>query len=420
MTSRERIIAAINHREPDYTPMDLGACGQSGISASTLYRLRRAYGLNEHPLEICEPYQMLGKVEGDLLKKAGADVVPLWNRGNLLGLSNRLTKPWDMPDRTPVLMPDNFEYDAGDAGDIFVYPCGDRSAPYSLHMPAGGYFFDNICRSPQVDEDNLTPVEDFKENYKLVSEEDCVYWEGESRRLFEETEFAVLGVLGGMGLGDVAEIPGPFIRNPQGIRDIEGWLVAHILYPDYIKAVFEYQTETALKNLELYRQAVGDRIQVVWLSGTDFGTQCGLMQSRETFVSMYKPFYKKVNDWVHKNTSWKTFYHTCGAVEPLIPDFIDMGMDIINPVQCSAQDMDPKLLKAKYGDRVVFWGAGVDTQKVLPLGTPEEVRSQVLERLKIFSPGGGFVFAAIHNILAKVPTANIMAMYEALKEFRGI
>jgi hypothetical protein len=160
MTSRERIIAAINHKKPDYVPLDLGGCGQTGISASTLYRLRKAYGLKEHPIEICEPLQVLGTVEKDLLEKIGADVVPLYNNGNLLGLSTRLTKPWKMSDGTPVLMPDNFEYDVTSSGDIMVYPCGDRSAPYALHMPEGGFFFDNIYRSPPVDEDNLTPIED--------------------------------------------------------------------------------------------------------------------------------------------------------------------------------------------------------------------------------------------------------------------
>jgi hypothetical protein len=364
--------------------------------------------------------QMLGTVEKDLLEKIGADVVPLYNRNNLMGLSGNTIKPWKMTDGTPVLMPDDFEYDVSEKGDTWVFPCGARGAPYSLHMPAGGYFFDNIYRSPPVDEDNLTPIEDYNANYTLNTEEDCAFWERESTRLYEETDFAIIGVKGGMGLGDVAEIPGPFLKNPKGIRDIEGWLTAHVLYPDYVRAIFEYQTGIALKNLEMYRQAVGDRIQIIWLSGTDFGTQCSLMQSRETFLDLYKPYYKKVNDWIHQNTSWKVFYHCCGAVEPLIPDFIDMGMDILNPVQCSAAGMDPRHLKAAYGDRIVFWGGGVDTQKTLPRGTPREVREQVRERLEIFSPGGGFVFATIHNILAKVPPENIIAMLDTVREFRGL
>jgi hypothetical protein len=420
MNSRERVIESINHRESDYTPLDIGGCGQTGINASTLYALRKAYGLEERPIEICESMQLLGTVEPDLIKKIGADVVPLWNRANMFGLSGPKKKRWDMGDGTPTLMPDDFEYDVADNGYTMVYPEGNRAAPYSLHMTPDGTFFDNIYRSPPVDEDNLTPIEDYKDNYTLHTQEDCVWWEKESKRLYEETDFAIMGVKGGMGLGDIAEIPGPFLKNPKGIRDIEGWLMAHVMFPEYVRAVFEYQTSIALKNLEMYRQAVGSRIQVIWLSGTDFGTQCSLMQSREIFLSLYKPYYKKVNDWVHKNTTWKVFYHTCGAVEALIPEFIDMGMDILNPVQCSASGMDPRHLKETYGSRIVFWGGGVDTQKTLPMGTPEEVRKQVRERLEVFSPGGGFVFATVHNILAKVPPENIIAMLDTIREFRGL
>jgi uroporphyrinogen-III decarboxylase len=168
----------------------------------------------------------------------------------------------------------------------------------------------------------------------------------------------------------------------------------------------------------MYRQAVGDRIQVIWLSGADFGTQCSLMHSKEIFQSLYKPCYKRVNDWVHQNTPWKVFYHSCGAVEPLIPEFIDLGTDILNPAQCSATGMDPRHLKAAYGDRIVFWGGGIDTQKTLPWGTTSEAREQVRRRLEIFAPGGGFVFATIHNILAKVPPENIIAMLDTIQEFR--
>ena len=418
MTSRERVIEAINHREPDYVPLDFGGCGQTGINASTLYKLRKAYRLSEHSIKICEPFQLLGEVEEDIRKITGSDVIPLWNRGNMFGLSSNITQPWNMPDGTPVLMPDNFAYDVNEKGDTLVYPCGDRSAPYSLCCPSGGSFFDNIYRAPPVDEDNLTPIEDFKENYTISTEEDCIYWEKESKRLYEETDYAIFGVKGGMGLGDVAEIPGPFIRHPKGIRDMPNWLMAHLIYPEYVEAVFDYQTNIALKNLEMYRQAVADRIQVIWLSGTDFGTQNSLMQSKETFDSLYKPFYKKVNDWIHANTSWKIFYHTCGAIEPLINDLIETGVDIINPVQCSAAGMDASVLKEKYGKKIVFWGGGVNTQETLPLGTREKVHAEVLERLKIFSKGGGYVFATIHNVVANVPPENLIAMFNAIAEFR--
>ena len=136
-------------------------------------------------------------------------------------------------------------------------------------------------------------------------------------------------------------------------------------------------------------------------------------------MKLWHPRYKKINDWIHENTTWKTFKHSCGAVEGFMNAFIESGFDIINPVQCSAAGMEPQKLKDKYGDRITFWGAGIDTQKVLPYGTPEEVRAQVLKRLEIFSKNGGFVFNAIHNIQAKTPIENVTAMLEAVKEFNS-
>lgn len=420
MTSRERVIATINHEEPDYVPLDLGGCGQTGMNASTVYKLRKAYGLAEHPITISEPYQMLGTIDKDLLKRVGGDVLPLWNPTNLMGLSNNYTKPWNMFDGTPVLMPDNFAYTQADTGDIYAYPAGDTSAECSFHMPKDGNFFNNINRSKGFDEKNLTPIEDFKDQYTLFSEEACHYWEASATQLFEDTEYAIMGCLGGVSYGDPAEIPGSALKKVRGIRSIADWLMAHLLYPDYIEAVFAYQTEVALKNLEMYRQAVGDKIQTIWLSGTDLGTQHGTFISKKAFVTLYKPFYTKINQWVHKNTNWKTFYHSCGAVYDFIPEFIDMGVDILNPVQCSARGMEATNLKAKFGKDIVFWGGGVDTQKTLPFGTKSDVEKEVKERLNIFTPNGGFVFAAIHNVVANVPIENVVTMFDTVNEFRGM
>jgi len=172
-----------------------------------------------------------------------------------------------------------------------------------------------------------------------------------------------------------------------------------------------------LRNLELIRQAVGDRVDVIFVTGTDFGTQNGPFLSPELYRELFKPFHKRVNDWVHTHTRWKTFIHSCGGVEPLIEDFIEAGFDILNPVQCSAAGMDPELLKQKYGDRLVFWGGGVDTQRTLPFGTPDEVRREVRERLEIFGRGGGYVFNPIHNVQANTPIENLLAMFETVCEY---
>lgn len=415
MTSRERFIAALNHQQTDRPPLDLGATGQTGINASTLYQLRKALGLEEHAIPIIEPGQMLGEVEDDVLKALKTDVVGIWNPTNFYGYKNENWKPWKMDDGTPVLMGGDFAYDEDETGTKWVYPQGDRSAEYSAMMPKDGSFFDSAPRAAfdmDLDEEELTPLEDFKDDFSVASDEDARYWEKRSIELYENTEYGVIGLLGGAGLGDAAMVPGPFVKHPKGIRRVEDWLLAHVLYPDYIYEVFRYQTDIMLKNLEIYKQAVGDRIQAVWISGTDFGNQRSLMLGKSTFCDLYKPFYKEINDWVHQNTNWKTFFHTCGAVYDLLDDFVEMGVDCINPLQLSAEGMDAKKIKETYGDKLVFWGGGVDTQHTLPFGTPEEVRKQVRERIDILSKDGGYVFNTIHNIVANVPAENLLAMYD--------
>ena len=213
-------------------------------------------------------------------------------------------------------------------------------------------------------------------------------------------------------------IPGPSLKHPKGIRRLDDWLMAHELFPDYIREVFRLQTDIMLKNMELYRQAVGDRIQILWVSGTDLGTQHSIFLRRETFLKLYAPFYREMNDWIHKHTNWKTFYHCCGAIYPILDDMADMGVDTINPVQCSAAGMAPERLKAEFGDRLVFWGGGVDTQDILPFGTPDEVEAQARERLRILGAGGGYVFSTIHNIMARVPVENLIRLYETVAKAR--
>jgi uroporphyrinogen-III decarboxylase len=189
---------------------------------------------------------------------------------------------------------------------------------------------------------------------------------------------------------------------------------------DFVYRVFERQCEIGLANLERIYQVVGDRVAAVFVTGTDFGTQSGPFISPRAYRDLFMPFHRQVNQWIHRNTAWKSFIHSCGSVVKLIPDFIDAGFDILNPVQTSATGMEPEGLKSRFGDRLVFWGGGVDTQRVLPFGTPEEVRAQVQEHIRIFGAGGGFVFNTIHNLQASVPVENILALYQAVKDFGGM
>jgi len=222
--------------------------------------------------------------------------------------------------------------------------------------------------------------------------------------------------MGGTSFGDIAFVPGPSLKDPKGIRGVEEWYISTVSRRDYVYEVFERECEIGLMNLISVKEAVGDRIDVIFITGTDFGTQRGPFISPDAYRDLFKPCHRKICDWIHKNTSWKVFIHTCGGIRPLIEDIIDAGFDVLNPVQCSAEGMDPRRLKDDFGNRVTFWGGGVDTQKTLPFGTPEEVYNEVSERIRIFNKGGGYVFNTIHNIQAGCPVKNIMAMIDAIRD----
>ncbi len=412
MTSRERFIKAINHIETDRPPIDLGATTTTGISAYALHNLRKSLGIDK-PVKIDEPFQILGKVEEEDRQALGVDVVGIFDRNTFWGNQNNgKYQPWKFKG-IDMLIGEDFRYTTAENGDIFAYPKGNTSLKPSGKLPASGYFFDGILRSEPVDEDNLTPVEDFKEQFCLMTDDDLYYIEKQADEVYKNTEYGAIFAWAGGALGDVAFLPGTALENPVGLRDIEEWYMFHLLHPEYMEELFDYQVEIATKNLEMIKQAVGDKIQAIFVSGTDFGTQIDTIIDLDTFRNIYKPRYKKINDWIHKNTNWKTFYHSCGAVKNFIPEFIDMGVDILNPVQCSATGMDPQELKDKFGKDIVFWGGSINTQKTLPFGTPEEVYEEAKERVRIFSKGGGYVFNSIHNIQANSSPENIMAFFKA-------
>jgi hypothetical protein len=418
MNSRERVQLALDHKEADRVPLDLGGCGQTGMHVSTVYALRQALKLDPPgtPVKVIELFQMLGEIKPDLQDALSVDAIGLSGRYNFFGFKNEGWKPWTTFDGTPVLVPELFNTEPDEKGEILMYAQGDTSMPPCAKMPNGGYYFDSIIRQPPFDDASLN-VEDNLEEFGPVPEDELDYLKTESEKLYAETDKAIILGLGGMAYGDIALVPGPTLKDPKGIRDITEWYMSTVTRQDYIREVFERQCEIALQNLPRIHAAVGNRVTVAWVSGTDFGAQNNCFISPKAFRSLYKPFYKRVNDWIHQNTTWKTFIHSCGAILPIIPDIIEAGFDILNPVQTSAANMDPTVLKTRFGDQVTFWGGGVDTQKALPFGTPDDVRTQVRERLQIFGKGGGFVFNPVHNVQAQVPIENLLAMYETVRDY---
>jgi hypothetical protein len=416
LTSRERVNLALNHQEADRIPVDLGASPVTGMQVDTVYKLRQALRLDAPgtPVKVVEPYQMLGEIKADLREALDVDVVGLGKRATMFGFKNDNWKTWTTFAGTPVLVPEGFNTDPDANGDILMYPEGDKSVPPSGRMPKGGFYFDSIPRQVALD-DNHLKLEDNLEEFGPISGEDLADLGREAERIWKETDKALLGNFGGTAFGDIALVPGPWLKHPKGIRDVEEWYVSTVTRRDFVYKIFERQCEIGINNLAKIHQVVGERVTAVFVSGTDFGQQNGPFISPQTYRDLFKPFNKAVNDWVHKNTKWKTFVHSCGSVRALIPDFIEAGFDILNPVQCSAARMAPDELKKEFGERVTFWGGGVDTQKTLPFGTAEDVRKEVSARLHAFGKGGGYIFNTTHNVQAGIPIENVLAMYETVR-----
>ena len=414
--SRDRLLKTLRHEQPDRIPIDFGGSAVTGVHASCVAVLRDYYGLEKRPVRVHEPFQMLATIDEDLRASMGVDVVGVFARNTMFGVPAECWKSWSF-NGLEVLVPGDFNTTTDANGDTLIYPEGDMSVAPSGRMPRGGYFFDSIIRQEPIIEDALDP-DDNTEEFKPIAQQDLDHL-ARSAREAAATGAGVLAGFGGTAFGDIALVPGPFLKHPKGIRDVTEWYVSTRSRRSYIHKIFGRQCEVALENLARIYAAAGDQVHAVFICGTDFGTQTSAFCSVQTLRDLYFPYYKQVNDWIHTHTLWKTFKHSCGAVSKFIPTFIEAGFDILNPVQCSAAGMEPEKLKAEFGDHIVFWGGGVDTQRVLPFGTAAEVREQVLRRCEIFAPGGGFVFNTIHNVQAATPVENIVAMLDAVHEFNA-
>jgi hypothetical protein len=417
MTSRERVNQSLNHQEPDHIAVDLGASAVTGMHVNTVYGLRQALKLDPPgtPVKVIEPYQVLGEIGPDLMDILGIDVVGLGKPQNLFGYKNEGWKPWTTPQGVPALVPEAFNTDPEPNGEILMYPEGDKTAPPSGRMPRDGFYFDTIIRQEPIDDEKLN-VDDNLEEFTPIKDEDLAYLASEAERLYTQTDKAILANFGGTAFGDIALVPAPFLKRPRGIRDVAEWYMSTVSRRDYVYEVFERQCAIGIANLERIFKVVGNRASAVFVTGTDFGTQSGPFISPKAYRSLFMPFHKQVNDWIHTRTTWKSFIHSCGSVRALIPDFIEAGFDILNPVQCSAARMAPDELKREFGRDITFWGGSVDTQRTLPFGSPDEVRHEVRERIRIFGPGGGFVFNPIHNVQAQTPVENVLAMFETVRD----
>jgi hypothetical protein len=418
VTPRERIREAIRHRTPDRVPLDLGSTSVTGIHAIAYRKLKETLGVQGGEVRVIDPFQMLADVEEPVRARLGVDTIGISLPNNIFGFRNRDWKPWTLFDGSPVSVPGGFTCSCADNGDILLHPQGDRSAAPSGRMAKGGYYFDAIVRQKPIDEAALDARRWVRQTFSEYTQEDARWLEESTARAWEQTPYALVGNFCDGGLGDIGVVPGPAAKDPDGIRDPEEWYVSLAARREYIREIFFHQAEFCLRNLEIYRQACGDRLEVIDVSETDFGGQRGLLYSPEIFRDLFLPAFRKINDWIHAHTPWRVFFHSCGSIASILGDLVSAGVDIINPVQYTADTMDLADLKALWGERLVFWGGGIDTQRVLAFGTPEQVAAEVEKNLGILSRGGGFVFSAVHNIQATVPAENLAALFAAFARHR--
>ena len=416
MNSRERVVTTLNHQQPDKIAVDFGGTPVTGIHVLAIENIRKHYGLDQKPIKVIEPYQMLGEIDDELMDLLGIDVIGLSPSNNMFGIKNHGEwKEFKTFWGQVVMVPKDFNTTIDSNGDLLIYPEGDTSVDPCAKMPKSSFFFDAVSRQQPIDESKLDPMDNLEE-FDPISDEDLNYWKKAVANV-KDSGKAIIANMGGTAFGDIALVPGLNLKNPKGIRDVAEWYMSVIMRPDYIHEIFEKQSDNAIANLQKFHNTVGNDIDAIFLCGTDFGTQDSQFCGIDTLEEMYIPYYKKLNNWIHENTNWKTFKHSCGAIEPFLNSFIDAGFDIINPVQINAKGMDPQHLKDTYGDKITFWGGGVDTQKVLSFGTPQDVSKQVQNQCEILSKNGGFVFNTVHNTQANVPIENIVAMLDTLKNF---
>lgn len=407
MNSRERVLKAVAHEEPDRVPIDLGGSIVTGIMAGALVRLRRHLGLNE-TVRVYDVFQMLGEVAMDLVERFDIDVLSVEPEAiTFLHLLRRDHKPWRLFDGTPVLMPGAFDVTVSAAGDWLLHEDGDPSKPVVARMPKDGYYFDRLSVTGW-DYDYTPPsIESLRQSdWRRLTDERLRYLQEHARVLRQTTDKAL-----------VLTNWGDAVLGPPSVGSVAEWLIVLVSEPAYVQELMALAAERALDNLKLYWEAIGTDIDIMSVDGSDYGSQDRELFAPAVFEEYHEPYYKQICDWIHTCTPWKISKHCCGSIPRLIEPMIRAGIDILNPVQTSAAGMDAQHLKAAFGDRITFWGGGVDTQHVLNFGTPDEVRQDVQQRLRIFGPGGGFVWATIHNIQYTVPPENIVAALDAVREY---
>jgi uroporphyrinogen decarboxylase len=412
MTSRERVMAAINHKEPDYVPLDLGGTPSSGISAIAYNNLKKELGMTGGQTRIFDVVQQVAQPEMEILDRFGVDVLDIGRA------FNEKDEDWHetvLADGSIGYYPNWFHPEKQPNGDYLVH---DKEGTLIARMPVGATFFDQTY---------FPYLEDYPDDFSdLDHQMGKVLWSAlvhspwdhandpdfyktlreKTLKLRESTDKALM-ITCGCNLFEW----GTFLRR------IDNFLMDTYADEENVEALVEQLMIRHLATLEKVCESVGDIVDILRF-GDDLGMDTGMFMSREKYQTLFKPYHTKLNEYVHTHSKMKTFLHSCGSLYPIIPDLIEAGYDVLNPVQTTAYQMDPEVLKREFGKDITFWGGGCNTRTILNRATPKEVYEYTRRMIDIFNHDGGFVFNQEHNIMPDVPAANILAMYQAVEDSR--
>jgi uroporphyrinogen decarboxylase len=399
MNHRQRVLAALCHQEPDRVPLDLGGTVDSTVMAVAYRKLRAHLGLGEGTTRVTDVYQHTALVEEDVRQALGIDVRVVFDEPNEW-------RKGSLPDGSPAEFPVKFQPRLQKDGSQVVF---DAAGNVVLKMPKGGHYFDPVHYHLA----NATSVRDIEkhiaaiESYDKPSHLDRSYEElaKNAQALRQETDYLLVGFFGGH-----------IFQAAQSLRGWETFLIDLLVNQGFAEGLMDQLAEANIRRLERYAATVGPYVDVVQFED-DLGMQDRPLLRPDLYRKMVKPYQEKLFRFAKSRCTAHLLLHTDGAVSSFIPDFIEMGIDILNPVQVSAAGMDTRELKRTFGRDITFWGGGCDSQSVLPFGNPEEVKDEVRRRIDDLAPGGGFVFSPIHNVQAGVPPENVVAMFETAREY---